>query len=300
MKKSKEFENILNDCLERMLTRGETIERCLQGYPGYADELKPLLETAMTTMRASVIEPRRDFRERARYEFYSALREREHKKSRPLFGWNWQQQWVMAIALVFAILLTGGGTVALASGSMPDEPLYPVKLATEQARLAVTPSAMGKAELYAMLADNRVTEIARMADKGKPEQIERTAQRLDIYLTNIAVLSSGEEIAGGGAEPVMAPAAEKARTPEKAPVMAEAPAVKKAPVPAQQAREEGEEHVIVTRRAELKVIIARNAIEHSARLRALLEVVPESAKPALLRAIAVSESGYQRAIESLD
>jgi hypothetical protein len=40
---NKEFDNIFNECMERLLAGGETIEQCLQRYPAYAKELEPLL-----------------------------------------------------------------------------------------------------------------------------------------------------------------------------------------------------------------------------------------------------------------
>ena len=35
--KSKEFNNVLNECLERLLVKGETMEQCLRSYPEQAD-----------------------------------------------------------------------------------------------------------------------------------------------------------------------------------------------------------------------------------------------------------------------
>ncbi len=218
--KSKEFDNVLDECLEQLLNKGGTIEQCLQSFPQDADRLQPLLEMALATKQASAIQPRSEFRDRARYQFYAALQEMESKRSRLFFGW--QLRWATVVAVVLALLLAGGGTVAAASGSMPDEPLYPVKLATEQVRLVLTPSALGKAELYAKLADKRVIEIIRMADKNKPEQIERTARRLDAYLTKIAGLASTQEITSDIA---MVPAPKAAPVPEKALEARETPAV---------------------------------------------------------------------------
>ncbi len=279
MRKSREFDNVLEECLERLLVKGETIAQCLQSFPEHADELKPLLETALATQKVSAIQPRPEFRDKARYQFYSALEGMERKRSRPFFIWSWQPRWAMVVAIILALLLAGGGTVAAAGGSMPDEPLYPVKLATEQVRLVFAPSALGKAELYTELADRRVLEIIRMAGENKPEQIERTARRLDAYLTKIAVLSSTQEATGGAAM---------------------APAVEEAPLLAERAEDGGGVSLRVNHRARLRATVGRYAIDHPARLRALLGTVPPSAKPALLRAIAVSETGYEKALESLD
>ena len=60
---SSELYNILNDCLERLLTiheaveqclliMSEAVEQCLANYPEQAAHLKPLLETALEIKRA--------------------------------------------------------------------------------------------------------------------------------------------------------------------------------------------------------------------------------------------------------
>ena len=75
MKKTTEFDNILDECLERVLIKGEALEQCLASYPEYAAELESLLQTALLTKKASAIKPRPEFRDRARYQFRSALQE---------------------------------------------------------------------------------------------------------------------------------------------------------------------------------------------------------------------------------
>ena len=128
MKTDKEFNNILNECLERLL-KGETVEQCLKSYPEQTAELKPLLETALAAKRASAIKPRADFKARARYQLRSALSE---TAPRPSLGWF--PRWATVTAIVLVLLLVGSGTVIAAGNSMPDSPLYPVKLATEEAQ----------------------------------------------------------------------------------------------------------------------------------------------------------------------
>jgi hypothetical protein len=237
MKKAREFDNILDDCLERLL-KGETIEQCLAEYPEHAAELEPLLRTALDTREAAAIKPRFEFRERARYQFQAALREVESKKGRGFFGL--QRRWVTVVISVFALLVVVSGTVVAASNSLPDEPLYKVKLATEAVRLALTPSALGKAELHAELADKRVEEIIKMADEGKVEQVEQTTERLDSHLVAMAGLVTPEEkeLAEGGmatfeaAQPPMA-VEEATQVPveEAIPVPAAVPEPVSEPVP---------------------------------------------------------------------
>ena len=284
MMKSKEFDDILNECLDRLLIKSDTVEQCLASYPEQADELKPLLQVAMATKQASAIQPHPDFRARARYQFHSALQEMEGKRSRPLFSWLPQWATVVTIALVF-LLVAGGGTVAAAGNSMPDSPLYPVKLATEQVRLTLTFSDMDKAELYAKLADKRVAEIVRMVNKDKPEQVERAAQRLNIHLAMVASLA----LAQRGEEAMMlAPAP---------PVPAASP---EELAPGERAWEERGGSQRAKNLAKLRMMVKHYAADHPVALHALLKTAPEEIKPALLRAIAMSEVGYQEILEALE
>jgi len=315
MRKSREFNNVLDECLERLLVKGETIEQCLQSFPKHVDELKPLLEMTLITKQVSSIQPRSEFRDKARHQFYSALQEMERKKSRAFFSWGWQPRWATVVAIVLALFLVGGGsTVAAASDSMPDDLLYPVKLATEQVQLAFTFSTLGKAELHAKLADKRVMEIVYLADKSEPEKIELVANSLNNNLTEISMLVSAEKVMGGVA---MVPAAEKAVVAEEAEAVEEAPAAREVPVleevlapeeetaveEAPMLTERGggtQELVKVDRRASLRETVALQANNNATLLRDLLETVPESVKPALLRAIALLEAGYENALESLE
>ena len=276
MKKSRKFNDIFDECLERLLVKGETIEQCLRSYPEQADELKPLLQTALATKKASAIQPHPEFRAKARYQFRSALQAVEPK--RRLLSFSWQPRWATVVAIVLVLLLAGGSTLAAAGNSMPDNPLYPVKLATEQVHLALTPSALGKAELYAKLADKRVAEIIYMADKGNAQQVEVITQRLDKRLVILARLASALKM--GGAPKALAPLP--------------------TPAPAEEARGDKDVYVGANRQAKLRMTVARYAVNHPARLRAVLETAPEATKPALRRAIAVSVAGYKKALESLD
>ena len=81
MDKEKEFENILNECLDRLM-QGEDIESCLTRYPEHAAELEPLLKTALETRAVADIKPRPEFREQAGIEFQKAIAEMPAKAPR--------------------------------------------------------------------------------------------------------------------------------------------------------------------------------------------------------------------------
>jgi len=302
--------------LERLLVKGESLEQCLERYPGQAAELKPLLETALAAREASAIQPRPDFRARARYQFRSALKETAAGKSRS--SWGWFPRWATVVAIVLVLVLAGGGTVFAADSSMPDSSLYSVKLATEQVRLTLTPSQMGKARLCAELADRRVTEIAYMANKGDVQQVELITQRLDEKLDLLVVLIEGR---GGVSLPGILPAAsppeEAGLTP--APTTTSPTTEYTPPVPTTTPPPSDEEPmppVAITgpgkdwggrddtaqngNQAQLRNTLVTDAASNRAVLRAALDEVPESAREALRRALAVSEDGYEEALDALE
>jgi len=303
---NKEFDNILNECLERLLVKGESLEQCLERYPAQAAELGPLLETALAAREASAIQPRPDFRARARYQFHSALKETASRRSRS--SWGWFPRWATVAAIVLVLVLAGGGTVVAADSSMPDSPLYSVKLATEQARLTLTPSQMGKARLCAELADRRVAEIAYMAEKGDAEQVVIITGRLDDKLDLLVVLIEGR---GGVSLPGILPAAsppEEAGAPPAPtttpPPPDEEPPPEAAPPVAIPPPEKGwggrDDTAQNGSRVQLWNTVVHDAASNQATLRQALDKAPERAREALRRALAVSEEGYEEALEALE
>jgi len=319
MSKSREFNIILNECLERMLDNGESLEQCLQDYPEYAGELKPLLDVVVATKKASAVEPHPEFRDRARYQFLSALREMEPQRSRGFF--SWQPRWAITVAAVLIVLLAGSGTVFAAGDTMPDDFLYPIKLTTERVQMFFTFTTLGKAELNAKLADKRVDEIVRMADEGNSEKIELTALRLDSHLSGIADLAATGWEAG---EATMAPEIEEAAVREGMPdvkftlpgeeevVEEEAPVAVAPPTPpppaavdeaqlmAERVSGANDVELETDRWSKLREAVRQDAVNQPARLRRLLETVSPSVRATLLQAISLSETSYEKALESLN
>jgi len=277
----KKLDNILDECLERLLVNGESIEQCLQSHPEQATELKPLLETALAVNRSAAIQPRTEFKARARYEFHSALQEVASRKSRPFFARL--PRWATAVTIIAIVLLAGGGTMAAASHTMPDNPLYSVKLASEQVQLTLTPSDINKAELCAQFADRRVEEIIYMANKGDARQVEAVTQHLDNHLIVLASLVLPQEI----------PPQEATEAPR---VLAPTPSL-----PEEEASADGKGAPTGgNNRAKLKNEVAYYAVNHPAALRNALQKAPESTKPALRQAIDISVAGYEKATNALE
>ena len=306
-RKNNQIDSILDDCLERILVMGESVEECLAHYRQYADELKPLLQTAIAARKAFAIEPRPDFRARARYQFHSALKEAASKKRHRFFGW--QLRWVTMASLSLVLLLSGGGIVAAASNSMPDSPLYQVKLVTEQIQLLLTSSPEDKAELHAKLVDRRVTEIINMAEEDNVSLVELTTQRLDNHLSMIVSISATQVIDGGilsdwapesptitetvtttiGAGGILNEVTSDSLPPTVTKSADTTVLIPDLPVPT----------VIYLPSEDLATQLRQYSASNIAALYAALESASEEVKPALMQAIAVLESGYSNALSAI-
>jgi hypothetical protein len=314
MAKAKEFENILNECLDRLI-KGETIESCLKLYPQYAAELEPLLTTALEAKQATLVKPRPEFRQRAANEFQAAIRNLPVKKAAS--GFRWQVRWVAPVAVIVALLAGGGGTVAAATNALPDSPLYGVKLTTESVQMVLTFSDQAKTELYARFVDYRVEEIVKMAEAGNYEQVEQATERMNVQLLAMAATESnlvghGEKAAFGlmmQDESATGPSlsAHRATTPSTTP----APATSNMPFVVSSAPPTTENWSVKTTETtetsntelseieQLRLLLTSKYEQNLKILQDQLEKAPEALKPALQKAIEVLEQGYLQAIANL-
>jgi len=83
------------------------------------------------------------------------------------------------IILIVSFVLGGGGvTVAAAQNSQPDQPLYGVKVMSEDARLGLVADPQSEYQLALQFADRREAEIRTMLDAGNlpPEAVQTRYQ----------------------------------------------------------------------------------------------------------------------------
>jgi len=268
-----ELADILNECLDR-LAGGESMQGCLTSYPQMAEELRPLLETALAARKAIDIEPDPKFKARARYEIGAAVREAATRKRRSFF--SWQGRWAVAVAsLLLALLVSGGGVAVAAGKSMPDSSLYPVKLAIEQVLLGLSPSAEAQAELLARMADSRVAEIVYLAQNGNAAQIETAALRLDSYLTRIVSLAAAQTVSSGTLS-----------------------ATDQFPLETDSSQRNS--LIVQPLDGDLAQLLEYYAANHPEAIRQALETAPADVKQVLLQALAISVTGYQDALDAIE
>jgi hypothetical protein len=105
----------------------------------------------------------------------------------------------MTVAISALALALLSGTGAAAQQSLPNSLLYPLKLATEQVRLVLTPSSAGKVKAHLDFADRRLAEAQDLSNQGAAGNL--VADTLDRY---------GQEVQAVGAILPGAAAAAKA------------------------------------------------------------------------------------------
>lgn len=189
---ARRFEDILDECLSRVLA-GESIEQCLADHAELADRLEPLLRAASSTAAHFRVQPRPEFKAELRQQLLSKI-----PAPKPRRGWlpllRWSPRWALALSFLLVLLLAGGSTVAASVNSLPDQPLYPVKLATERVQLAFAFSPVSQAKLEAKFADRRVAELSQMAQRGKLTKAEEVARRLAEHLEKMGQIAKAQAL----------------------------------------------------------------------------------------------------------
>ena len=186
---NEELQDILDDCLNRVLGGELDIAGCLERYPQLADELEGLLQTALL-LRAPETLPHPDTILQGERRLLQAV-EAKRREARPtsfkdriirtLTLPHVQARWA-GVAAALAVLILGAATVVVSGSAGPGEPLYWVKRTTESTRLALTQSEAAKARLHIGLAERRVEDISRLASEGDTQFLASLTEDIEHHL----------------------------------------------------------------------------------------------------------------------
>ena len=108
-------------------------------------------------------------------------------------------QWAHSLVIAVMVILAGGALTTWAAGqSLPGSPLYPVKLAIEQARVSASLSEESRLQLQVKLADDRLQELNAVVnsqenDEQKAEKLSQVAASIQDQLT-VANTKTGEAV----------------------------------------------------------------------------------------------------------
>ena len=208
------FDQLLERCLQKMARTGD-IGASLRRYPQYADRLRPLLEMAQATRRYYEAVPEAPgglvtgrerllavaAQQRARgVSVTSATRTTTTRtKGRKMKLVLATRLVTVLLAVVVGTAALGGGIVWAAGDSLPGDLLYPVKLVTEDVRLALASAPGDQVDLALGLAEERAEEVQALVAAGRPvpdETVVRMEQHVERALAQAARASDDEEMAG--------------------------------------------------------------------------------------------------------
>jgi hypothetical protein len=168
---SESIEDLFDRYVDRLVS-GDDVSSFVVDAPDLAEMLSPLLSTSeLVARQLKMVEPTPRFRVSARTRmrglFFARLARKESGTS--FLSLWWQRRWATAMATAMVVCLAGLGVLAASFNALPSGFFYPVKMTTEEMRLALTTSEYERAELRLEYADRRLSEMTSMADKGDAE-----------------------------------------------------------------------------------------------------------------------------------
>lgn len=169
------LDTALDDVLSR-LQQGEPLAACLGRWPRYAEELRPLTETAGACRHAlSRVEPPSEqamARLRAEYG-------RQLDRHLALSWWQrlgWARPAMRAVAALAAVVLflsmLAAGAVAISADALPGDTLYPVKRLGEDARLWFAWNTNTRTRLESEFSRERIQEVQAVLTSRRQTVVE--------------------------------------------------------------------------------------------------------------------------------
>lgn len=210
-----DFESILDTATAR-LADGEALPSILADYPAEAGTLSPLLTVAAALEGALPVQlPAPDQFQADRDAFLAQvqlLQQQPIPAPLPVRLKEWivdifsgqsfnevypgkehsrMSSLLIKAMLIFSLVLGAtGGTAVMAANSLPDSPVYSLKLTMEQARLALAGDPAEQAQLHLQMAQIRAQEMVQLALQGDTPD-EATQTRLQQQLNLALQLAAG-------------------------------------------------------------------------------------------------------------
>jgi hypothetical protein len=169
----------LEVCLQA-LERGASLESCLARFPALADELRPILETAVQARAQAIRDVPAEAMRRGRarvLQHAAELCERNQAIVVPFWRKPWQAGRafrLLATSLTAVVFLFSGGTglVFASSNSLPGDNLYPVKRSWEDVQLAFIFDPKAKSEREMEFEHERVHEIQGLFSESRKTRVD--------------------------------------------------------------------------------------------------------------------------------
>ncbi len=159
---SKALVQAFQDALEA-LTRGEPLEEVLASFPEYDEELRPLLNIALSSSyKVEDLHSRTSAQGRSRTRMLQHAATHRGAQERTMPFWTRLRFSSVALIIALAILLSSTGIWVASAQSLPGDPFYGIKRRAEELNLSLTPSKDSRYALDIQYRQRRVDEVLRL------------------------------------------------------------------------------------------------------------------------------------------
>jgi len=161
------MDQILETCLQA-IERGDAIETVLFRYSEFADELRPILEAAVSAKNKAMftVPPEIVRRNRAKLLQHAAEMRESHRKRSPLAIWSVPLRRIVVTLTVLAVVFASGtGLVRAASMTLPGDNLYPVKRTWEDVLILITFNSQKREFLELEQENERLEEMQELFEE---------------------------------------------------------------------------------------------------------------------------------------
>lgn len=187
MKVANKAEEVFNSCLEQLF-QGESIDECLKIYPEQSTELEPLLRTSLALRKNSLdIQTDSQFKAKLKSRLQVVSKDKEQKAA---WFFGCYRRLAITMVSVMVVCIIAVGTFFTSTNALPDETLYPVKLAVERLRLTFALSDTDKVKVHVQFAERRANEMVEMALQGESDKITTLAKQIAAHLDSINIVES--------------------------------------------------------------------------------------------------------------
>ncbi len=196
--KKPSIENILDHCLDQILSGQSTLEECINNYPEHAVELGEMIDVALIIHSGKDIKPSSEFRIAAKTRLITILNSRtaknnNHEPSESVLARmkdkllrftnfpvlksraHYASSLMLLLAVVFAGLLLTSGVIIASASSVPGDFLYPAKGYFERIQLGLTSSESSRVQLHIKFARERLDEADRLVNN------DRTTNMIEVF-----------------------------------------------------------------------------------------------------------------------
>lgn len=196
---------ILDRCLSRNQSGTATIQECLQEHPEHAEALATLLGIAGEVhSEMAPPEPGEAFVSTTQTRLLNRLRASQKRTSRTVarrarrLKWAWQPAYILvSVVLALGLLVMSAGVAWASEGALPGDAFYGVKRTVEEARLALTWTAVSEAALLTQYIDGRMSETEELLAADREDDIVVSLAGYEDMLSRLIDLAGHTPISGG-------------------------------------------------------------------------------------------------------